>query len=80
MGSGAVSVTMTGRTEMLQWFAGSWDSGKSCGTGILQTETALRNTSGLVSGGLVLVLAHLDMLEGVGFSSHSTTVGVWSDT
>lgn len=80
MGSGAVSVTMTGQTEMLQWFAGNWDSGKSCGTGILQIETALRSTSGLVSGALVLVLAHPYMLEGAGCSSHCTTVCMWSDT
>lgn len=41
MGSGAVSVMMTGQTETPQWFAGNWDSGKSCGMGILQIETAL---------------------------------------
>lgn len=63
MGSGAVSVTMTGQTEMPLWSAGNWDSGKSCGTGILQIETALGSTSGLVSGGLILVLARPDMLE-----------------
>lgn len=79
MGSGAVSVMMTGQTEMPQWFAGNWDSGKSCGTVILQIETVLRSTSGLVSGGLVLVLAHRHVLEGVGCSSHYT-VCVWSDT
>lgn len=79
MGSGAVSVTMTGQTEMLQWFADNWDSGKSCGTGILQIKSALRSTSGLVAEGLVLVLAHPRMLEGVGCSSQCT-VCVWSDT
>lgn len=42
MGSGAASVMMAGQTEMLQWFAGNWDSGESSGTGILQIETALR--------------------------------------
>lgn len=35
MGSGAVSVMMTGQTEMPQWFAGNWGSGKSCDTGLL---------------------------------------------
>lgn len=29
MGSGAVSAVMAGQIEMLQWFAGNWDSGKS---------------------------------------------------
>lgn len=43
MGSGAVSVMMAGQTEMLQWFAGNWDSGKRSGTCILQIQTALGN-------------------------------------
>lgn len=83
MGSGAVSVMMAGQTEMLQWFAGNWDSGKRSGTCILQIQTALRGIASFWTSfwGLhFLVLAYTHMLEEVGSYSHCTTVCVWSDT
>lgn len=73
MGSGAVSVMMAGQTEMLQWFAGSWDSGESSGTCIVQIETTVRGITSLWSSfwGLpFLVLAYPYMLEGVGSYSY----------